>query len=111
MNRDSIFSALDLEDVSSGAYAGGWLETGGTDLEVENPATGERDRRRQTRADRVRLRESGRLSAADTFRIVADAACARTRQVRPGHRRPAARVPRAARRAGRPRDGQDQGRG
>ena len=42
MNRDSIFSALDLEDVNSGAYAGGWLETGGTELEVENPATGER---------------------------------------------------------------------
>ena len=42
MNRDSIFSALDLEDVSSGAYAGGWLETGGSELPVENPATGER---------------------------------------------------------------------
>ncbi|MCP3859290.1 MAG: aldehyde dehydrogenase family protein, partial [Phycisphaeraceae bacterium] len=42
MNRDSIFSALDLEDVSSGAYAGGWLETGGAELDVENPATGER---------------------------------------------------------------------
>ena len=42
MNRDSIFAALDLDDVSSGAYAGEWLETGGTDLEVENPATGDR---------------------------------------------------------------------
>ena len=42
MNRDSIFSALDLEDVSSGAYAGEWLETGGSVLEVENPATGQR---------------------------------------------------------------------
>ena len=42
MNRDSIFSALDLEDTSSGAYAGEWLETGGSELDVENPATGER---------------------------------------------------------------------
>ena len=42
MNRDSIFSALDLDDVNSGAYAGGWLDTGGSVLEVENPATGER---------------------------------------------------------------------
>ena len=42
MNRDAIFSALDLDDVSSGAYAGEWLETGGAELEVENPASGER---------------------------------------------------------------------
>ncbi len=41
MNRDAIFSALDLHDVNAGAYARGWLETGGTELEVENPSTGE----------------------------------------------------------------------
>jgi aldehyde dehydrogenase (NAD+) len=41
MNRDSIFAALDLDDVSSGAYAGAWLDTGGSDLIVENPTTGE----------------------------------------------------------------------
>lgn len=42
MNRDAVFSALDLDDVGSGAYAGEWLEAGGPELEVENPATGER---------------------------------------------------------------------
>jgi len=41
VNRDAIFSALDLNDLNAGAYAGGWLETGGTLLEVENPSTGE----------------------------------------------------------------------
>ena len=41
MNRDSIFSALGLEDSNPGAFAGGWLDTGGTDLAVENPTTGE----------------------------------------------------------------------
>ena len=41
MNRDSIFSALGLEDRNPGAFAGQWLDTGGTDLAVENPTTGE----------------------------------------------------------------------
>ena len=39
MNRDQIFSALGLEDVNSGAFAGEWLEPSGPDLAVENPAT------------------------------------------------------------------------
>ncbi|MCB2224304.1 MAG: aldehyde dehydrogenase family protein [Actinobacteria bacterium] len=41
MTRDEIFSALGLEDVNSGAYAGGWLDAGGDALPVENPATAE----------------------------------------------------------------------
>jgi aldehyde dehydrogenase (NAD+) len=41
VNRDAIFSALELDDVNPGAYASGWLETGGGDLRVENPSTGE----------------------------------------------------------------------
>jgi len=41
MTRDEIFAALGLEDVNSGGYAAGWLETTGDLLEVENPATGE----------------------------------------------------------------------
>jgi len=41
MTRDEIFAALGLEDVNSGGYAAGWLETTGDVLEVENPATGE----------------------------------------------------------------------
>jgi aldehyde dehydrogenase (NAD+) len=41
MTREEIFSALGLEDVNSGGYAGGWLETSGDLLEVENPTTGE----------------------------------------------------------------------
>ena len=41
MTRDEIFAALELEDVNSGGYAAGWLETTGDLLEVENPATGE----------------------------------------------------------------------
>ena len=34
MTRDEIFAALGLEDVNPGAFAGGWLETSGPDLEV-----------------------------------------------------------------------------
>ncbi len=41
MTRDEIFAALGLEDVNSGGYAAGWLDTTGDVLEVENPATGE----------------------------------------------------------------------
>ena len=41
MNRDSIFSALGLEDSNPGAFAGEWLDTGGSELAVENPTTGE----------------------------------------------------------------------
>jgi aldehyde dehydrogenase (NAD+) len=41
MTRDEIFAALGLEDVNSGGYAGGWLETSGDVIEVENPTTGE----------------------------------------------------------------------
>jgi L-aminoadipate-semialdehyde dehydrogenase len=41
MNRDSIFSALGLADRNQGAFAGNWIETGGGELAVENPTTGE----------------------------------------------------------------------
>jgi len=41
MNRDAIFSALGLEDANPGAFAGSWLDTGGSELSVENPSTGE----------------------------------------------------------------------
>jgi aldehyde dehydrogenase (NAD+) len=41
MTRDEIFAALGLEDVNPGGYAGGWIETSGDLLEVENPTTGE----------------------------------------------------------------------
>ncbi len=37
--KEEIFSALGLEDVNSGAYAGGWVATSGSDMEVVNPAT------------------------------------------------------------------------
>ena len=39
MTRNEIFSALGLEDIGSGAFAGEWLDGSGPDLEVENPAT------------------------------------------------------------------------
>ena len=41
MNRDAIFSALGLEDTNPGAFAGSWVDTGGSELPVENPSTGE----------------------------------------------------------------------
>ncbi len=41
MNRDAIFVALGLEDVSPGAFAGGWIDSHGGLLEIENPTTGE----------------------------------------------------------------------
>ena len=40
MTRDEIFAALGLEDENSGGYAGGWLETSGDVIQVENPTTG-----------------------------------------------------------------------
>lgn len=39
MDRDEIFAALRIDDVERGAFAGGWLKTTGTILEVENPTT------------------------------------------------------------------------
>jgi aldehyde dehydrogenase (NAD+) len=65
VNRDAIFSALDLDDVCAGAYAGGWLEPGGTELDVENPATGERIGAVR-RADREDY-ETVFASASETF--------------------------------------------
>jgi aldehyde dehydrogenase (NAD+) len=41
MQRDDIFRALDLDDESPGAFAGGWIATAGAPLVVEAPATGE----------------------------------------------------------------------
>ena len=41
MNRDQIFAALDLDDLSHGAYAGGWLESSGELLNSVNPTTEE----------------------------------------------------------------------
>ena len=39
MTKDEIFSALGLGDTNPGAYAGGWLDTTGDGLDVENPTT------------------------------------------------------------------------
>lgn len=41
MNRDDIFESLGITDVNPGAYAAGWVQTGGSDLAVENPTTTE----------------------------------------------------------------------
>ncbi len=41
MTKDEIFEALGLEDVNSGGYAAGWLDTSGDTLAVENPTTAE----------------------------------------------------------------------
>ena len=41
MNRDQILRALGLEDVNPGAFAAGWLDTGGDLLTSYDPATGE----------------------------------------------------------------------
>ncbi len=41
MSRDEIFAELGLDEVNSGGYAGGWLETSGDLIEVENPTTRE----------------------------------------------------------------------
>ncbi len=42
MNRDQIFSALGLSDLTSAAYGRGWLDATGAELSSENPTTGER---------------------------------------------------------------------
>ncbi len=39
MTKDEIFAALGLTDTNPGAYAGGWLDTSGGPLAVENPTT------------------------------------------------------------------------
>jgi aldehyde dehydrogenase (NAD+) len=39
VNQKQIFADLGLGDVNPGAFAGGWLETGGSVAEVENPTT------------------------------------------------------------------------
>ncbi len=41
MNRDQILSSLGLVDVNPGAYAAGWLDTGGEPLTSFDPTTGE----------------------------------------------------------------------
>ena len=37
MNQKQIFAALGMQDLESGVYAGEWLRTSGSGLEVENP--------------------------------------------------------------------------
>jgi L-aminoadipate-semialdehyde dehydrogenase len=39
LDRDQIFSALGLDETTSGVYAGGWRTASGEPLESENPAT------------------------------------------------------------------------
>ncbi|MDJ0663007.1 MAG: aldehyde dehydrogenase family protein [Acidimicrobiia bacterium] len=41
MNRDQILRALGLEDVNPGAFAAGWLDTGGELITSYDPSTGE----------------------------------------------------------------------
>jgi aldehyde dehydrogenase (NAD+) len=41
VNRDEIFAALGLSDRNTGAFDGAWFETGGDELLVTNPSTGE----------------------------------------------------------------------
>ena len=41
MNKEQIFESLGLGDQNSGVFAGEWLEGGGGDLPVTNPASGE----------------------------------------------------------------------
>ncbi len=41
MNRDQILRALGLEEVNPGAYAAGWMDTGGDLLTSYDPTTGE----------------------------------------------------------------------
>jgi aldehyde dehydrogenase (NAD+) len=66
MTRDEIFAVLGLDDVNSGGYAGGWLETSGDIIEVENPTTREVfGSVRQCSADDY---EKIITSAEDTFR-------------------------------------------
>jgi L-aminoadipate-semialdehyde dehydrogenase len=41
VNRESIFSALGLDDTNPGAFAGEWLDTAGPELPIVNPTTEE----------------------------------------------------------------------
>jgi len=41
VTRDQIFAALGLDDVNPGAYAGGWIEPSGDEINSINPATEE----------------------------------------------------------------------
>jgi aldehyde dehydrogenase (NAD+) len=41
MTKEEIFGSLGIDGLTSGAYAGGWLDAGGDELEVENPTTTE----------------------------------------------------------------------
>ena len=41
MTKEEIFASLGIDGLTSGAYAGGWLDAGGDPLEVENPTTTE----------------------------------------------------------------------
>ncbi len=41
MNQQQVFEALGLSRVNSGVYAGEWLDAGGDEIEVVNPATGD----------------------------------------------------------------------
>jgi aldehyde dehydrogenase (NAD+) len=39
MNQQQVFADLGLDEVNPGAFAGGWMETAGPVVEVENPTT------------------------------------------------------------------------
>ena len=41
MTKEEIFASLGIDGLTSGAYAAGWLDAGGDELEVENPTTTE----------------------------------------------------------------------
>ena len=41
MDVQQVLAELGIEEVNSGAYAGGWIETHGSELKSINPATGE----------------------------------------------------------------------
>ena len=61
MDKKQIFTALGMQDLESGAFAGEWLKTTGTELEVENPTTA-------TTISRIK-----QASAADYERVIASA--------------------------------------
>ena len=41
MDTQKVLAELGIQEVNSGAYAGGWIETHGSELQSINPATGE----------------------------------------------------------------------
>ncbi|MDH5374053.1 MAG: aldehyde dehydrogenase family protein, partial [Acidimicrobiia bacterium] len=41
MDTQQVLAELGIEELNSGAYAGGWIETHGSELPSYNPATGE----------------------------------------------------------------------